>query len=326
MIKKTAWLKSRGMNPYHNQALERVLMDTVAPGECRLYLWQNRRTVVIGRNQNPWRECHIARLEEDGGHLARRLSGGGAVYHDTGNLNFTFLIRKADYDVARQLEVILRAVKLLGIRAEKSGRNDLTAEGRKFSGNAFYESGDFCYHHGTLLLDTDTEEMSRYLNVAADKLAAKGVASVRARVVNLRELCPGLELAALEDALVKAFGEVYDCVPRPMEEEELAKELVAQQEAFFGDSAWRLGYHVPFTVELEDRFAWGGVSLQLHVEKGTILEAAVYSDAMEGDVIAAMGPALRGCPLEAAALKARLSALDGGRLGMDIAGLLENHL
>lgn len=326
MIQKAVWLKSEGTNPYHNQALEKVLMDTVPEGECRLYLWQNRRTVVIGKNQNAWRECHIARLEEDGGHLARRLSGGGAVYHDAGNLNFTFLVRKADYDVGRQLEVILRAVNLLGIRAEKSGRNDLTVDERKFSGNAFYESGEFCYHHGTLLVDTDMGQLSHYLNVSADKLAAKGVASVRARVVNLRELCPTLNIEALESALVKAFGAVYGCLPRQMSEDELDAGKIAAQEASFTDPAWRLGRHVPFTLETEDRFSWGGIHLQLQVEKGTIMEAAVYSDAMEGELIAAIGPALRGCPLTALDISARLTKLDGGELCSDVVRLLTEHL
>ena len=97
----------------------------VPEGECWLFLWQNQNTVVIGRNQDAWQECRVNLLEEDGGHLVRRLSGGGAVYHDLGNLNYTFMVRHRDYDVDMQLEVILRAVQLLGIRAKRSGRNDV---------------------------------------------------------------------------------------------------------------------------------------------------------------------------------------------------------
>ena len=171
--------------PYGNLAREACLLEAVGVGECILYLWQNQRTVVIGRNQNAWKECRIEQLEADGGHLVRRLSGGGAVYHDLGNLNFTFLVREEDYDVSRQLEVLVGAVNRLGIHAEKTGRNDVTVDGRKISGNAFYRADGHCYHHGTILIDVDKASLSAYLNVSAAKLRSKGVDSVKARVANL---------------------------------------------------------------------------------------------------------------------------------------------
>ena len=151
MIQQIQYVISKGTNPYENIALEEYLLQRVSENTCILYLWQNKNTVVIGRNQNCWKECKVTALEEDGGYLARRLSGGGAVFHDLGNLNFTFLVRKVDYDVDRQLEVILTACRMLGIHAEKTGRNDITVDGKKFSGNAFYKTEESCYHHGTLL-------------------------------------------------------------------------------------------------------------------------------------------------------------------------------
>ena len=213
MIERLLVCRAGGTDPYENLALEEALLDRVRPGELILYLWQNERTVVIGRNQNPWKECRTALLAEEGGRLARRLSGGGAVFHDLGNLNFTFLMAAEDWDLPRQLTVLERACQSLGIPAQRSGRNDLLADGRKFSGNAFYKHNGKAYHHGTLMVDVDLEKVQRYLSPSKAKLAAKGVDSVRSRVVNLREFVPDLTIPQLADALIAALAEVYPVAP-----------------------------------------------------------------------------------------------------------------
>ena len=209
MIQRITCYLGTGTEPYENLAVERFLMEAVEEGELILYLWQNRRTVVIGRNQNPWRECRLTELQRDGGSLARRLSGGGAVYHDLGNLNFTFCVQGMDYDLRRQQSVILEACHLLGIGAELSGRNDLLAEGRKFSGNSFYNHNGYAFHNGTLLVDADLECIGKYLSPSRMKLEGKGVDSVRSRVVNLAELHPGLTVEHMCRAMTKALESIY---------------------------------------------------------------------------------------------------------------------
>ena len=201
MIHTLTTYESTTTDPYENLAVEEYLTFHVKPGECILYLWQNAHTVVIGRNQNCWKECRVSELEADGGHLVRRLSGGGAVYHDLGNLNFTFCMRKEDADVSRQLQVIIEAVGSFGLTAEKTGRNDVAINGQKFSGNAFYEQEQHCYHHGTLMMNVNKEMLSKYLTVSKEKLQSKGVDSVKSRVTNLVDYIPDLTLEALKKAL-----------------------------------------------------------------------------------------------------------------------------
>ena len=209
MVNKLTYIESEQYNPYKNLAVEEYLFFHCQKEECILYLWQNQHTVVIGRNQNAWAECLTEKLENEGGYLARRLSGGGAVYHDLGNLNFTFLVNKENYNVDRQLEVIQKAVAKFGVCTEKSGRNDILINGRKFSGNAFYKEGSRCYHHGTIMLDVKLDEMSKYLTVSKEKLQSKGVNSVKSRVVNIKELVPDITVDRMKEALREAFEEVY---------------------------------------------------------------------------------------------------------------------
>ena len=262
---------TRCTDPYRNLAAERYLLEHTSAGSVTLYLWQNKNTVVIGRNQNPWAECNMALLRQDGGHLVRRLSGGGAVYHDSGNLNFTFLTDTATYDLDRQLAVIISALASLGIKAEKSGRNDILVDGRKVSGNAFYTSGNKKYHHGTLLIDVKTDVMAKYLTVSPLKLQSKGVSSVKSRVLNLKESCPILTVAALSQALITAFGQIYNSVPQQLGADFFDEAELAKYEAAFRDGAFRLGKHLPFTWQTEARFDWAALRWRAG------LTAALYS-------------------------------------------------
>ena len=303
MIKNLTTITSTTTIPYDNMALEAYLLRHVRPGECILYLWQNRRTVVIGRNQNCFAECKCSQLEEDGGYLARRLSGGGAVFHDLGNLNFTFLVRKEDYSVEKQTEVILQAVRMYGIGAERTGRNDIQVEGRKFSGNAYYQTGDCCYHHGTILIRVDKEQMSHYLHVAKEKLASKGVESVRSRVANLTEFAPGMTVDGMKERLVKAFSDVYGLPVQTMELQEVNGMELAEFRRQLSSWEWLYGRKIPFTFQAEQRFPWGGVQLQLEVEGGVVQNVNLYTDALDVDLIPRLTGAMTGQKYQMGALE-----------------------
>ncbi|MEG1010663.1 MAG: lipoate--protein ligase [Ruthenibacterium sp.] len=290
MIAKLSTVITHNTVPYQNLALEELLLREAEEDECILYLWQNRNTVVLGRNQNCYAECRADALLQDSGFVVRRLSGGGAVFHDLGNLNFTFLMRSENYDIDRQLEVILRAVQSFGIAAEKSGRNDITANGAKFSGNAFYRADDCRYHHGTLLLHVDTALLSRYLTVSADKLSANGVQSVHARVVNLCDLSDKITVPRMRDALIAAFSQVYGLPSAPLPSARVDRARIIALTQKFSSREWIFGHEPDSACVLRHRFSWGGAELRLSVASGIIKNAVLYTDAMD----AALSPVLCG--------------------------------
>jgi len=323
MITKRSIFTGNSTDPFYNLAVEEYLTMHTEADEIILYLWQNQNTVVIGKNQNAWKECDVEKLNENGGHLVRRLSGGGAVYHDLGNLNFTFCVRRQNYDVDRQLSVIQEGLKLLGIEAEKTGRNDMTVSGRKFSGNAFYKTGDFCYHHGTLLVDTNQADMERYLHVSRAKLKSKGVDSVRARTINLKELRDDLTTELLMESLAEGFCRVYGGGAEPVNRERISETEIHKAAARFASREWTYGRNLPFTDVLGERFAWGEVELQFQVNRGIVEDVHVFTDAMEETLAPALEGAWRGADFDRRTLSSLLEAV---RLETGIEKMLKKDL
>jgi len=317
---------STGTDPYANLATEKLLMDTTSATGCTLYLWQNQNTVVIGHNQNAWVECRTTLLEQEGGKLARRLSGGGAVFHDLGNLNFTFMMAKDNYDLDKQLAVIIRACALAGITAEKSGRNDLLTHGQKFSGNAFYNNKTHAYHHGTLLIDADMDKLSRYLSPSKAKLESKGVASVRSRVVNLKELAPALTIDAMKTFMQQAFEEVYGFNVSPVLLSEKEQETIDTLAQEYGSWEYLYGTSLPFSFSCESRYPWGGILIELDAKNGQIETAKVYSDAMDWTLPTMIGNALSGCRFELKAMQSALrAAIKDTEISNDLCVLLSKQ-
>lgn len=273
---------STSHNPYYNLALEEYLLSKVKPNEVILYLWQNKNTVVIGSNQNPWRECDLLKIRSDDVKLVRRLSGGGAVYHDLGNLNFTFIASDDFYDVERQLSCILYAVNSFDLNAEFSGRNDILCNGKKFSGNAFYHEEHASYHHGTILIDVDLNKLSLYLTPSKLKIASKGINSVRSRVTNLHSLCSEINIDTMKSALCKSFKSFYGEISEYSEcdEDTNIQEISELQKKY---SSWfqSFGESPSFDVIHENKFDWGEISLGLTLRDAKIEGVEVYSDAIK---------------------------------------------
>lgn len=194
---KKYYIKGNSTNPYINLACERYLMDIIDDETIYFFFWQNDRTIVIGRNQEIATECKSKEFIESGGFLARRYSGGGAVYHDLGNLCYSIISNKKDVEEISYDKIICRALEHLGIDSVYNGRNDILVKGKKISGNAFYTVGDIICQHGTVLFDTDIQIMNYYLTPTEEKLRKNSVQSVSSRVCNLKDT--GLKIISIEE-------------------------------------------------------------------------------------------------------------------------------
>ncbi len=281
MLKNIYTLISDDFNPYKNLALEEYLLYNLQDDEVIMYLWQNKNTVVIGKNQNCRAQCKLEALQNDGGFVARRPSGGGAVFHDLGNLNFTFLAKSSQYDVDKQLEVILRAVKSLGLDATKSGRNDITINDRKFSGNAFFKAGDNKFHHGTLLINADMSRLANYLNVSTKKLESHGVKSVKSRVVNLSELNDNITVNSIKEALIKSFEEVYALKSTTLPSERIDNANLNERYKKFSSKDWLYERERKYNYILSEKFSWGECELCMVIEKAMIQDLSFFTDALD---------------------------------------------
>ncbi len=302
------YLRPASHDPTWNLALEEALFEGTGPeSPSVLMLWQNGPSVIVGCHQNAMEEVNAAEVRAKHLPVVRRSTGGGAVYHDLGNLNFTILEYRPQagkVDFARYLEPIVRALGRVGVAAGVSGRNDLEAGGRKISGSAQRLSRGRILHHGTLLVNVDFEAMTRALHPEPEKYLSKGVASVRARVANISEFWrPDASLDELCALLACEMGAEAAAVPDRAEAE--ASRL---QKEKYGRWEWNIGASPAFTSSTKHRFAWGQVQICLRVEKGVIAEARVYGDFFAVEPVAELEALLTG-------LAARREALDQALAG-----------
>ena len=305
-------LKSAVTNPWFNLATEDWIFNTLNPDSHTLFLWRNSETVVIGRSQNPWVECKTDKMEADDVFLARRQSGGGAVFHDLGNTNFTFLSPSDAYDQEANFTIIINALKKLGIDATLSGRNDMQVGDRKISGSAFKHAADRSFHHGTLLVNANMQKLGDYLNPHPLKLKAKGIKSVRARVANLVDFNETINHETLSDAIIEAFCEYHGETAQveQLDEASLAKQPTLN--AYYQQMAdwdWRFGKTPEFTHHIETRFDWGMMDVHMDVKQAMITEVVIFSDALNVELIDLLKKTLTGIKYNKPEIKNKLDEL-----------------
>ncbi|MGE6441355.1 lipoate--protein ligase [Psychrobacter sp. NPDC078409] len=305
-------LKSTVTNPWFNLATEDWIFNTLNPDSHTLFLWRNSETVVIGRSQNPWVECKTDKMEADDVFLARRQSGGGAVFHDLGNTNFTFLSPSDAYDQEANFTIIINALKKLDIDATLSGRNDMQVDDRKISGSAFRHAADRSFHHGTLLVNANMQKLGDYLNPHPLKLKAKGIKSVRARVANLVDFNETINHKILSDAIIEAFCEYHGEIAQveQLDEASLAKQPTLN--AYYQQMAdwdWRFGKTPEFTHHIETRFDWGMMDVHMDVKQAMITEVVIFSDALNVELIDLLKDTLTGVKYNKPEIKNKLDEL-----------------
>ena len=286
-------------NPYLNLAVESNLLDNFLPNTISLFLWKNKQTVVIGTNQNPYSECDTESLLNEGGFLARRRTGGGAVYHDLGNLNFSFVADKNIYDVKRQMQVIQKALLDFNLETEVSGRNDITYQGRKFSGNAFAKTKKQGLHHGTILIKTDSERLQKYLKVKPAKLHKHGVKSVSSRVINLSEVAD-ITSENIIPHLIRAFEDVYQGSATIISFDDLCDENAIRLSQHIGSDEYLFGKWKEFHTKKSATFDWGSIDLDIDIdeENGIIKDINIASDSLEPKSIEAAIELLKGANIK----------------------------
>lgn len=251
-------------------------------------------------------------MRREGVTLARRRSGGGAVYQDLGNSIFTFLNSKADHNLDRNFGILQRAIDSLGVKTHFSGRNDVLIENRKISGSAFKNTLDRSFHHGTVLVDVNKDNVERYLTVNKLKLASKGVDSVRARITNLTDFSPSASHDQLCTALINEFCLAYDADPTTtpvelLQEEDLLKNAELKKiHAELSSWEWTFGHTPEFTHNLETRFPWGIVDFYFTAKGGKITEIKLFSDSLFPAFVEAVQGSLLGVTYDTAGINAGL--------------------
>ena len=301
-----------------NLARDGYFLENNKKGDVILYFYVNKNAVIIGRNQNAWKECNIANMDADGVQLVRRHSGGGAVFHDNGNLNFSFITDEKHYDLNRQMRVILNAVSKLGLKAELSGRNDITVDGKKFSGNAFSLAKGNRSHHGTILVNADLTKLSNYLCVSKEKMRSKGIDSVRARVCNICELSSGLTVEAMRRLVIESFIEEYGAASEYVFDGTALAEVEERRERL-ASWEWRFGKTPQFDFETDKRFSFGDTQIYFNLRDGVIRETKVYSDCLDPELTTEIENALTGVHFRKEEIKAALSKMKDQNIAAELA-------
>lgn len=277
-------------DPMINLAIEEYCLKYLDPEETYLLFYINQPSIIIGKNQNTIEEINTKYVEDNGIKVVRRLSGGGAVYHDKGNLNFSFITKDdgdSFHNFKKFTEPVIKALEKLGVKAELSGRNDIMAGGRKISGNAQFATRGRIFSHGTLLFDSEIEHVVSALNVKKEKIESKGIKSIRSRVANISELMDQkMTTEEFRKILLSYIFDTNGDVPQYQLTEADWKKIHEISQERYQKWEWNYGRSPKFNMQHSKRFPAGSIDLRLEVKKGIIQDCKIFGDFFGvGDIV-----------------------------------------
>ncbi|WP_306981036.1 lipoate--protein ligase [Alkalicoccobacillus murimartini] len=301
-------------DPQINLAIEEYALKNLDPKDTYLLFYVNQPSIIIGKNQNTYEEINLNYVEEKNLRVVRRLSGGGAVYHDEGNLNFSFIAEDdghSFHNFKKFTEPVVKALAKLGVEAELSGRNDIHVGERKISGNAQFTTKGRMFSHGTLMLDSEIENVVSALNVKDEKIRSKGIKSIRSRVANISEfLETPVEMDAFKKILLRYIFNTEGEIPTYQLTEQDWQAIHKLSEERYQNWDWNYGKSPTFDIQRTKRFAGGNVDVRLNVRKGHIVSSKIYGDFFGVKDVSELEEVLNGTKFESAALAEALQEVD----------------
>jgi lipoate-protein ligase A len=301
-------------DPRVNLAIEEYAVKHLDINETYLLFYVNQPSIIIGKNQNTFEEINVDFVRENDIIVVRRLSGGGAVYHDLGNLNFSFITKNEGdnfHNFRKFTEPVVRALHKLGVPAELSGRNDILVQGRKISGNAQFTTRGRMFSHGTLMLNTNLEDVVAALNVKAEKIESKGIKSIRSRVANISEfLDKPLSMDEFKRLLLESIFEGQSPIPEYKLTDADWQAIHEISRERYQNWDWNFGKSPKFNVQRSRRFPIGSIDVRLNVNRGIIEGCKIYGDFFGAGDVADLEQRLTGVRYEYDALNEALSDVD----------------
>lgn len=309
------FIDNKGINdPRINLAIEEYALKNLDINETYLLFYINEPSIIIGKNQNTIEEINTEYVESNGIKVVRRLSGGGAVYHDLGNLNFSFITKddgESFHNFRKFTEPVIEALRKLGVNAELSGRNDIEVEGRKISGNAQFSTRGRMFSHGTLLLNSEMENVASALKVKKDKIESKGIKSVRSRVANISEfLTEEISIEEFRSLLLKFIFDGEDEIPEYVLTEEDWEKIHQLSKERYQNWDWNYGKSPKFNLQHSHRFPVGSIDVRLEVNKGIIENCKIYGDFFGVGDVSDIEAKLMGVRYEKGEMEAALADVD----------------